>query len=208
METAPYSLSYQRVGRLGDSEFKLQSKLPDLSLRLPRYEDMGALLAILRNKANSKFDKSIYAASNQELKEIAQRWTTLSQPLAYLTFLIWHNDVPVGIAGLGWIGLANENQAESDPSRAGAAGVMIEPAARGKGYAYKALRMVFDYGLCELGLVEIRVSTHSKNVSMQMLMEQKFGLEAERHIGDQVDKFGNDLFWVVTTENLAGSTSK
>lgn len=76
---------------------------------------------------------------------------------------------------------------------------MIQPFARGKGYAYEALKMVVDYGLRELGLVEIRVASHSGNVPMRMLMEKKFGLRPEVR-EDGVDKFGNDLLWIVRKE--------
>ncbi|KAJ5956937.1 Acyl-CoA N-acyltransferase [Penicillium viridicatum] len=194
-------LSYQTVGHLGDSEFKLQSISTDLSLHLPRNEDIPVILNILQNKANSEFDKSISGATTEELEGIARRWTSLSQPLAYLNFLIWHCDTPIGIAGLGWIGATDGDEAESNLSRAGAAGVILEPVARGKGYAYEALRMVFDYGLYGLGLVEIRVGSHSGNVPMKMLMERKFGLEAEGNSGDDsVDEFGNDLLWLVKAD--------
>lgn len=200
---SPRSLSYLCVGQLGDSDFKLQSKSTDLSLRLPRGEDLPVVLGILQNKANSQFDKSISEASTDELEALAQKWAHLPQPLTYLNFLVWYNDAPIGIAGLGWIGAADQNQTESDTSKAGAAGVMLDPHARGKGYGYEALRMVFDYGLHELGLVEIRVGSHSQNVRMKMLMERKFGWETEKNSGHaQVDQFGNDLLWIVTTERL------
>lgn len=205
MNSTSYPLSYQTVGQLDDSDFKLQSLSTDLSLCLPKKEDTPVILNILQNKANSEFDKSISEATTEELEGIARRWTSLSQPLTYVNFLIWHHDTPIGIAGLGWIGATDGNEAESDRSRAGAAGVIIEPVARGKGYAYEALRMVFDYGLHELGLVEIRVGSHSGNVPMKMLMERKFGLEAEGNSGhDNVDKFGNDLLWVVKADGYRG----
>ncbi|KAL2824402.1 hypothetical protein BDW59DRAFT_180267 [Aspergillus cavernicola] len=208
MNRTSYPLSHQTVGYLGDSEFKLQSISADLSLRPPRNEDIPVILDILQNKANSEFDKSISEATTEELEGIARRWTSVSQPLAYLNFLIWHRDTPIGIAGLGWIGATDGNEAESDRSRAGAAGVILEPVARGKGYAYEALRMVFDYGLYELGLVEIRVGSHSGNIPMKMLMERKFGLEAERNSGDgNVDEFGNDLLWMVKVDSWPGLRS-
>jgi hypothetical protein len=84
MNTTSYPLSYQTVGHLGDSEFKLQSISTDLSLRLPRNEDIPVILNILQNKANSEFDKSISEATSEELEGIARRWTSLPQPLTYL----------------------------------------------------------------------------------------------------------------------------
>lgn len=198
-----YSLSYQNVGYPGDPDFKLQSKSTALSLRPPTCDDIPLVLGILQNKANSQFDKSIAEASTHELEAIARKWTSLSQPLTYLNFLVRYEDAVIGIAGLGWIGAIEGDQTDGDHSRAGAAGVILEPDAREKGYAYEALRMVFDYGLYELGLVEVRVGSHSQNLPMKMLMERKFGFQAERcsaHEG--VDQFGNDLLWVVTKEKL------
>ena len=104
---------------------------------------------------------------------------------------------PIGITGLGWIGDLDEHQSRGDGSRAGAAGVMLQPFARGNGDAYEALRIVFDYEIRELGLMEIRVGCQSINLPMRMLMEQ-FGFETERMAeGTEVDQFGNDLLWVI-----------
>ncbi|PYH92398.1 acyl-CoA N-acyltransferase, partial [Aspergillus ellipticus CBS 707.79] len=176
--------------------FQLQSQTtPDLTLRIPTAADIPAVLSILQNKANSEFDKSISDATPEELRSLAQRWTTVNDPPTHRNFLIWGNEQqPLGIAGLGWIGPVDGNGAAQGQGRAGAAGVMIQPFARGKGYAYEALRLVFEYGLRELGLVEIRVGSHSGNLPMRGLMEGRFGLVAEEGSGD---RFGNDLLWVV-----------
>lgn len=155
--------------------------LPDLTLRLPTKSDIPSVTAILNNKANSQFDKSISTATPEELTSIAERWTTITEPLTYLNFLVFHDEAeePLGIAGLGWIGPVNDtNNANDDgepQEKAGAAGIVLQPFARGKGYAYEALRMVFDYGVRELGLVEIRVGSFSGNVAMRGVMEGKFG---------------------------------
>ncbi|KAJ5593948.1 Acyl-CoA N-acyltransferase [Penicillium hispanicum] len=190
----PYSL----VGHADNSAFHLQSLSTELCLRIPSTDDIPALLDILGNKANSEFDKSVAESSIEELEGIARRWTTISQPPTHANFLIWHRETPVGIAGLGWIGPCNKDQDPSDASLAGAAGVMLQPVARGKGYAHEALRMVFSYGFRELQLVEIRVGSHSGNLPMKMVMERKFGLEpATSTGGDGVDEFGNDLLWII-----------
>ena len=197
MQPTSTSQSYKLVGHPGDPAFRLQSTSTDLILRLPTITEISILVDILENKENSKFDKSISEATSEELESIAWRWTTVSRPLTHLNFLVLHHGNPIGIAGLGWIGACDGN----DESRAGAAGVMIQPFARGKGYAYEALKMVIDYGLRKLGLVEIRVGSHSGNVPMKMLMERKLGLRPEVCEGG-VDKFGNDLLWIVKKETL------
>ncbi|KAJ5541606.1 Acyl-CoA N-acyltransferase [Penicillium frequentans] len=195
------SPAYQLCGQLCDSTLELKSKDIPLSLRIPTSKDIPTLLDLLGNKANSEFDKSISEATTEDLESIAKRWTIISDPPTYRNFLIWHEEKPVGIAGLGWIGPCNKDQPE-DGSRAGAAGVMVQPSARGKGYAYEALRMVFDYGFRELGLQEIRVGSHSGNVPMRALMEQKFGLKTEISSGaDEVDRFGNDYEWIIAQQD-------
>ncbi|KAJ5099917.1 Acyl-CoA N-acyltransferase [Penicillium argentinense] len=209
MHSASAPLSYQAVGHLGDSTFSLQSKSTDLCLRPPTNKDLPSILEILQNNANSKFDRSLSEASIAQLIEIAQRWTSLSEPLTSLMFLICHpnHDAPIGIAGFGWIGPMRGIQVGDNTSRAGVAGLMIQPAMRGKGYGHDALKMVFHYGLHELKLVEIRLWSHSGNVPMRMLMERKFGLQTEEGDRDRVDEFGNDLLWAVTKEKLAGALS-
>jgi RimJ/RimL family protein N-acetyltransferase len=195
---------YQVVGHIGESQFELQSKsITGLTLRIPTSETINAVIDILTNKANSELDKSISEATTEELQSIAQHWTTVDSPLTHVNFLIWLNDEPLGISGLGWIGPANKED-ETVSDRAGAAGVMIQPFARGKGYAYESMRMVIDYGLRELGLVEVRVGTQSANIPMRKLMENKFGLLPEVAI-DGVDKFGNDLEWTLKRDWLQPS---
>lgn len=188
------STVYRVVGKPGEPHFQLQSKsVPELTLRIPTGLDIAAVIDILENKANSEFDKSISDASAEELQSIAQRWTMVNEPLTHVNFLVRHKEQVIGIAGLGWIGPANTGDASCQAERAGAAGVMLQPIGRGKGYAYEALRVVFDYGIRELGLAEIRVGSHSENLPMKGLMEKKFGLQPEPRAEGSVDQFGNDL---------------
>ncbi|KAJ5159628.1 uncharacterized protein N7482_006632 [Penicillium canariense] len=195
------STIYRVVGKPGEPHFQLQSKsIPELTLRVPTDIDIATVIDILENKANSEFDKSISDATAEELQLIAQRWTIVNKPLTHVNFLLRHKEQPLGIAGLGWIGPANSNDASHQAERAGAAGVMLQPLWRGKGYAYEALRVVFEYGIRELGLVEIHVGSHSGNLPMKSLMEKKFGLQPEVKAEELVDQFGNDLLWIVKRE--------
>ena len=122
-------------------------------------------------------------------------WLNFTEPLERINFLVLASGVPVGVSGFGWIGWHKAD--DESCGRAGAAGVMLNPEARGKGYAYEALRMSIDYGLRELGLVEVRIGTTSKNVAMRGLMEKKLGMPAE--VGGP-DRFGNDLMWRIGRE--------
>ncbi|KAJ5717493.1 Acyl-CoA N-acyltransferase [Penicillium malachiteum] len=183
------------VGQTSDSTLELKSNKLPLSLRLPKFDDIPAAVEILANKANSDFDKSICDATPEELDAVAKRWTIVTDPPVYRNFLVFYEDKPVGITGYGWIGPCDENQDSNDSSLAGAAGIIVQPSARGKGIAYEALRLVFEYGFREVGLKEIRVGSHSGNVPMWMLMEQKFGVKTIRTA--EVDRFGNDLLWTI-----------
>ncbi|KAJ5670047.1 Acyl-CoA N-acyltransferase [Penicillium maclennaniae] len=190
--------SYKLSSHPGDRSFKIQSTTKDITLRIPTLIETTTLLDILGNQENSKFDKSISDASTHELESIAHRWTTISHPLTHLHFLIWNGHTPIGITGFGWIGPCDDTQ--PDGPRAGAAGIVLQPFARGKGFAYEALKLVFEYGLCELGLAEIRIGSYSENLPMRMVMK-KFGLVA-RTFGGVVDEFGNDLLWIVRLDDL------
>lgn len=204
---------YQIVGQLRDSDLQIRSTTVPLTLRLPTVGDVPTLAAILGNPANSELDGSVSDLDHAQLEEIARRWTNLSEPLTHLNFLIMkervakaenvgggeHDPEAIGITGLGWIGPADENESSPDSNqvKAGAVGVMLEPCARGNGYAHETLRMVIDYGLRELGLAEIRVGTNSRNVPMKTLMMRKFGLGPLANPTGEVDKFGNDLLWKI-----------
>ena len=76
----------------------------------------------------------------------------------------------VGLSGMGHV------ETRDDGKRIGDAGVMINPDARGKGYAYESLRMAIDYGLRELELDEVTVEMREANVEMRGLMDRKFGI--------------------------------
>ncbi|KAJ5727581.1 Acyl-CoA N-acyltransferase [Penicillium malachiteum] len=184
------------VGQTSDSTLELKSNKLPLSLRLPTFDDVPAAVEILANKANSEFDKSICDATPEELDAVATRWTIVTDPPVYRNFLVFYEDKPVGITGFGWIGPCDESQGSDDSSLAGAAGIIVQPLARGKGIAYEALRLVFEYGFRELGLKEIRVGSHSGNLPMWMLMERKFGVKTIKTA--EVDRFGNDLLWIIT----------
>lgn len=197
---------YRITSQPGDPQFELQSNsITGLTLRIPKNDiDIDALTHILQNKANSEFDKSIPKdVTIDEIQAIARRWTALTKPLSYLQFLVRHDEHPVGIAGLGWIGPVDIHAGDED--RAGVAGVMIQPFARGNGYAYEALRIVFDYGLRVLGLAEIRVGSYSGNLPILSLMEKKFGFQRETG-AESVDQFGNDVLWIIRDHDAIKSS--
>ncbi|KAH8703201.1 hypothetical protein BGW36DRAFT_354635 [Talaromyces proteolyticus] len=190
---------------LGHPVVDLRSVNKPLKLRVPQDEDLPALLDILSNTENIKTDLSVAALNAQEREGICRRWLTLNNPLDHMNFIMIDTrespGKPIGITGLGWIGpMENSSQEDFDDvsMRAGAAGVMVNPEARRKGFAAEALKIVIDYGLKELNLAEIRVGTPSSNMAMRGLMEGKFEMEPEEC--RQVDRFGNDLMWRINKE--------
>ena len=171
------------------------STLP-LTLRTLLPHDIPVLAQLFSDPANTQDDLSVSKMSQAELETMINEWLIYTSPLKRINFLVLASGAPIGISGLGWIGWRRADDESS--GRAGAAGVMLRPEARGKGYAYEALRMSIDYGLRELELVEIRIGTTSKNFAMRGLMEKKFGMPAEV---EEPDRFGNDLMWRIGKED-------
>jgi RimJ/RimL family protein N-acetyltransferase len=159
-----------------------------ITLRTLQLEDIRALTQLLSNPANVEDDLSISNQTPYQIKEMIGTWLIRTSPLERLNFIILASGIPIGISGLGWIGPAIRDDENS--GRAGAVGVMLNPEARGKGYAYEAMRISIDFGLRELGLIEVRIGTQSRNMAMKGLMEKKFGIPA---IVMEPDRFGNDL---------------
>ena len=67
-----------------------------------------------------------------------------------------------------------------DGKRIGDAGVMINPDARGKGYAYESLRITINYALRVLKLDEVTVEMREANIEMRGLMDKKFRITPTR----------------------------
>jgi len=174
----------------GSSTITLTSSSLPLTLRTFLLEDIPILAKLLSNPANTQDDLSVSQKTSEEMEEMAKEWLVLSEPVARMNFLVLESGVPVGISGVGWIGFHKKD--DENAGRAAAAGVMLNPEARRKGYGYEAMRISVDYGLRELGLVEVRIGTTSRNVGMRELMEKKFGIPAEV---TELDRFGNDLVW-------------
>jgi RimJ/RimL family protein N-acetyltransferase len=176
---------------------------PSVRLEVPTEADIPTIKAMFANPENSRLDGSVASMTDAEREAVARKWTTLADPLEQVMFVIFlvnedGKQTPIGTTGLGWIG-AVDAERPHDPARRGAAGVILEPFARGRGYAFESLRMAIDYGLRVLGMVDIRLGTKSENEAMRGLMENKFGIKAE--VRETKDQFGNDLFWKFDRED-------
>ena len=94
-----------------------------------------------------------------------------------------------------------QNKDDESAGRAGAVGVMLNPEVKRKEFGYEAMRISVDYGLRELGLVEVRVETTSRNIAMRQLMENKFRIPAQV---TEPDRFGNNLVWKIRRDEWLG----
>lgn len=178
----------------------LNSLSKALVLRIPQDEDLQPLINVLANPENTKDDLSVSTSTPEERESICRQWLTLNDPLNYLNFVVIDTTAKdqqevVGIAGLGWIGPMKDAE---ESKRVGAAGVVINPTARRKGFGAEALKMVIDYGLNVLGLTEVRIGTPSYNIGMRRLVEVKFKMQPV--VPEKVDRFGNDLLWRIDKE--------
>jgi RimJ/RimL family protein N-acetyltransferase len=174
------------------------SGLP-LTLRSFLPEDIHVLAELLSNPANTQDDLSVSRKTPEEMNDMVKEWLVVSAPLTRLNFLVLDSGAPVGVSGIGWIGWQNKD--DDSVGRAGAVGVMLNPEVRRKGFGYEAMRISVDYGLRELGSVEVRFGTTSKNVAIRLLMENKFGISAQV---TEPDRFGNDLLWKIKRDEWLG----
>jgi RimJ/RimL family protein N-acetyltransferase len=94
-----------------------------------------------------------------------------------------------------------QNKDDESAGQAGAVGVMLNPEVKRKEFGYEAMRISVDYGLRELGLVEVRVETTSRNIAMRQLMENKFRIPAQV---TEPDRFGNNLVWKIRRDEWLG----
>lgn len=185
---------YTHETELSDNRNKhisIRSKSLPLELRSPTPSDLPALLEVLYDARNTKDDRSMDGMDKSTIKEAIEKWIVFStsDPVSRVTYVVLIDGIPVGIGGMGYIGTENGR-------RIGAAGIMLNTDARGKGYAYEALRMTIDHALRILGLDEVHIATTEANVAMRGLMEKRFRHLATMYHGSF--KFGNEYLWKIT----------
>ena len=188
-DTEPSQSFYTHDTALNDKNnphVSIQSNTLPLELRNPIPSDAQALLQILSDERNIEHDESVAGLNHPlAIEAMMTTWLNYSDPLDRVNFVVVVEDKPVGISGMGHIGK------ESDGRRVGDAGVMLNPEARGRGYAYESLRMTIDHALRVLKLDEVTVGCRAANVAMRGLMDNKFGLSATEVEG----KFSNECLY-------------
>lgn len=172
-----------------DPHFTITSKTLPLQLRSLASDDRPALLKHYSDIRNVEHDRSVAGlATPAAIDALITQWTTFTQPLDRLNAIITIGGDFIGTGGIGWIG------SKPDGRKIGDAGVMLDTEARGKGYAYEALRITIDYGFTVLALDEVHLATKSINAAMRGLMEKKLRFEGVR---TREDRFGNDWLWKI-----------
>ncbi len=166
-------IGYTHVTSLSDrahASVSIRSKTLPLELRTVTSHDAPALLRIFSDKENIKHDPSAAGLNTlPAIENVIALWTNLTDPLTRLNLVVVAEGEVVGLSGMGHI------HAQDDGKRVGDAGVMINPDARGRGYACDSLRITIDYALRVLQLDEVTVQMREANVEMRGLMEKKFG---------------------------------
>lgn len=188
---APFYTHETELSENSKKHISICSNTLPLELRSPTPSDLPALLEILYDTRNTKDDRSMDGMDKQTIKEAIEKWIVFStsDPVDRVTYVILIDGAVEGIGGLGYIGTGNGR-------RIGAAGIMLNTDARGKGYAYEALRMTIDHALRVLALDEVHIATTEANLAMRGLMDKKFGRVSTVYRGSF--KYGNEYLWKIT----------
>ncbi|MCJ1432109.1 hypothetical protein MMC27_001465 [Xylographa pallens] len=156
------------------------TKLP-LVLRSPTPDDAAALLQIFTDPRNVEHDASAGGLDTPEaIQKTIIRWVAFTDPLTHMSLVVEAEGKDIGVGGFGWIGAVKDGS----NGRVGDAGIMLNPEARGKGYAYEAIRMTIDHALRVLKLDEVTISMTKANTAMRGLVDKKFRLPPKEFKGD------------------------
>ena len=169
----------------------IRSDTLPLELRKPTPSDAPALLKVLSDEENIKHDQSCAGLDTlPAVENLIIKWLTITDPLERFNLVVVVEGKVVGIGGTGYIH-------DRNGKRVGDVGIMLNPEARGKGYAHESLRMTIDHALRVLCLDGVTISCQAANVAMRGLLEKKFGLSADVLVDG---KFGNACCYSVKRE--------
>lgn len=161
-----------------------------IELRLAVPADAPALLKVFSDPRNVEHDPSAAGLDTlPAIEKMIMKWGNLPDALTRLNLVVLAKGEIVGLSGSGHI------YTREDGKRVADAGIIINPEARGKGYAYESLRITIDYSLRILQLDEVTVEMRDANMAMRGLMDKKFGL---RPTVSPDLKFGDEYSYRVT----------
>jgi RimJ/RimL family protein N-acetyltransferase len=136
----------------------------EIGLRPWREQDLGVIAALCRDPDVARFTRVPDPYSDAD----ARAWMDalpggLAEGEAVRLAIVVGGGEPVGSIGL-----------RIDPSDRDIAevGYMVGPAARGRGVAAAALRLASRWGLRDLGVARVQLSTHVENAASQRVAER------------------------------------
>ncbi len=112
------------------------------------------------------------------------------------------------VIGLGGYGAIKDWVRDGRKVRAGDAGVMIDPAYRGKGYATEAMRMAIDWAFTPVDaggpqLDLVTITTGEENAAMVKLVDEKLGLRSQGNRRESPEKNAKgaiEMYYELTKE--------
>jgi RimJ/RimL family protein N-acetyltransferase len=126
--------------------------------------DLGAMVAICSDPDVARYTRvpDPYSEADARAWMDAQP-ARLAEGAGMAFAIVDGGGAPVGSVGLR-IDPSDRDIAET--------GYMVAPAARGRGVATTALRLVSRWGLCDLGVARVQLSTHVDNAASQRVAER------------------------------------
>lgn len=135
-----------------------------IALRPWRDADLGTMVAICRDPDVARFTRVPHPYSEADARAwIGAQPGRLEAGEGLALAIADGGGAPVGSVGL-----------RIDPSdrEIAEAGYMVAPAARGRGVATTALRLASRWGLGDLGLARVHLTTHVENAASQRVAER------------------------------------
>ena len=148
------------------------TRFPELELRTATLEDTAAVRDIFTNPANTELDPVVNDPAkftNEKVEGMIQRWAKSQEeekPGA-ISIVVVVDGAVQGVGGMGHIATDKETG-----KRTGDAGVMLNQAARRKGYGEEAMRLTTDYAFDVMKLDKVTATMLAKNEPMANLMRK------------------------------------
>ena len=146
------------------------TRYPELELRTATLDDVAAVREIFSNPENTAYDPVVSDPAKftvERVEGMIQRWAKAQEEEkpGGISVVVVVDGAVQGIGGMGHIATDKDTG-----KRTGDAGVMLNTAARGKGYGGEAMRLTADYAFDVMKLDKVTATMLSKNEPMVNLM--------------------------------------
>lgn len=192
---------------------RIESKTLPIILRNAEVKDAARFAAILSDPSNdsdpnaSKIDTATAVKFITQMRESATQPTILgtdgtvtSGPgrVNMVVVLVGSQGDEGTVIGLGGYGAIKDWVRDGRKVRAGDAGVMIDPAYRGKGYATEAMKMAIDWAFTPVSaggpqLDLVTITTVADNSAMIKLVDEKLDLKSKGQRRESPEEDTNDV---------------